>query len=201
MMGVTHIFIGTMSSVILTAPESPGGCLVALVGGAVGGIVCDIDLGSCKRRTDVSQAGQLAAGIALACLTADRLLTIELSRSIRGRTPQEIAAGLTSLATLYLWGRRQPHRGGTHSLAAAAAFGMCIHLVCGSMLAEPFLIAMLSHLVLDLLNCRPVRLLYPMRPGFCLRFCGVDGLSDRLLCTVGFWGTILGIGMYVVRGR
>lgn len=65
------------------------------------------------------------------------------------------------------------------------------------MVTMPFFIGMVSHLVLDLLNRRPLRLLYPLRGGWCLGLCWADGRVDRLLRTMGLLGTVLGIGISI----
>ena len=42
----------------------------------------------------------------------------------------------------------------------------------------------LSHMVLDLLNKKPVEIFYPYKKGVCLRLFSADGLANRLICTV-----------------
>lgn len=193
MMGITHMFAGTVSALLLTEPGSPGSCLAALVGGSLGGIVCDIDLGKRNHPSDARHARRLACAIVLACFAADRFLGGELLRSIRSGRNDAFTAGLFGLALLWIWGRRQPHRGGTHSLLALVMFGGCVRLVCG-MLTGPFLIGMASHLALDLLNRRPLMLLYPLPAGVCLGLCNADGALDRFLRAAGLWGTIFAVG-------
>ena len=57
MMGKTHLFMGITAAAVLTRPDTVGGCLAALMGGAVGGVLSDIDVKSGKGRRD-DPAGQ-----------------------------------------------------------------------------------------------------------------------------------------------
>lgn len=196
MMGMTHIFTGTMAAVLLTEPDSPAGCLAALIGGSLGGIVCDVDLRKGVRPADSLRAGQTVSAVVAGCLLLDWLLGAGLVRSIGKHDAGQVLAGLAGMALLCLWGRTQPHRGGTHSLLAVALLAGCAELVCPR-LTMPFLIGMVSHLALDLLNRRPLRLLYPLRGGWCLGISRADGRLDRLMRTVGMLGTVLGIGISI----
>ncbi|MCC8103522.1 MAG: metal-dependent hydrolase [Clostridiales bacterium] len=50
----------------------------------------------------------------------------------------------------------------------------------------------LSHLLLDCLNKKPVRLLYPIKTGFCMRLCYADGAANKVLLWVGVLLTFCG---------
>lgn len=193
MMGITHVFAGTLSAVALTGARTPEEILAALIGGSLGGIVCDMDLGKNKKTSDVKEAAVYAGAITLGCLAVDRLLDQTLIRSIQSGWPGECGLGLAGLILLWIWGWRQPHRGGTHSLLAMALFGACVDLICG-MVSGPFLIGMASHLVLDFLNRKPLQLLYPLNGKWCLNLCKADGHADRLLQMAGMIGTAVCIG-------
>ena len=196
MMGMTHVFAGTMAALLLTEPDTPAECLAALVGGSAGGVVCDVDLGKGKRPSDSAKAGQTVSAIMALCLLLDWILGTGVVRSIGKNDTGQALAGLAGMALLCLWGRVQPHRGGTHSMMAVLLLAGCMELVC-PMVTVPFLIGMVSHLALDLLNRRPLRLLYPLRGGWCLGISRADGRLDRLLRTVGMLGTVLGIGINI----
>lgn len=194
MMGVTHVWVGTMAAVLLTEPASPQGCLAALIGGSLGGIVPDIDLGSGNRLTDISRSRRITGAITLVCLLVDSYFGGKLMMSFRSNSREELAAGLFGLMLLCLWGWNQSHRGGTHSLLALVLFGGCVELLC-SPLTKPFVIAMASHILLDVLNCSSVQLFYPLRGRWSFRLCKAGGRVDHYLRLIGIIGTVLGIGI------
>ncbi len=196
MMGATHIFIGIMSAIAVTEPNSLDGCLAAAVGGTVGGLLCDIDLKNKKRMLELVPSGRLAAGIVLCCIVLDWYLDAGMIRCVRRGDPVKLMAGTAGLILLCIWGAYQSHRGGTHSLLAVALFGLCAELVC-PVVSKALVIGMLSHLVLDLLNSKPLQLLYPLPGGYCLGLCRADGRLNRWLRIAGLWGTILEIGICI----
>ena len=46
MMGKTHMIAGIGAAVLISPPDTIGGCLQALLGGALGGLICDLDVQS-----------------------------------------------------------------------------------------------------------------------------------------------------------
>ena len=46
MMGKTHMIAGIGAAVLILPPDTIGGCLQALLGGALGGLICDLDVQS-----------------------------------------------------------------------------------------------------------------------------------------------------------
>ena len=200
MMGITHVWVGTMAAVLMTKPATPKDCFAALIGGSLGGIICDIDIGTRGRLTDTNRARKIAGAMTLTCLLADAYFGGGLMAGIRGTSRGRLSAGLIGLLLLCLWGRKQPHRGGVHSLLALLLFSGCVELLC-SALARPFMIAMASHLVLDVLNCGSVRLLYPLQMRWSLGLCRTGGYADRCLRMIGVAGTLLGIGIAIGHFR
>ena len=73
-----------------------------------------------------------------------------------------------------------------------ALAGACVDLICG-MVSLPFMIGMASHLILDVLGKRPVRLFYPLGRGVCLKLCRTGDTCDHFLQKAGLVGTILAL--------
>ena len=57
-------------------------------------------------------------------------------------------------------------------------------------LAIPYAIGYLSHLILDILNKRPVPVLYPIGKGFCLNLCYTGKTANTFFMFVGLVGTV-----------
>ena len=193
-MGMTHVFVGTMSAMMLTELNSPRDCLAALIGGALGAVACDMDLGRSDLRRDATLARRTAGTVILVCLASDALLDAGLILWTRSAPADALTAGLAGSAVLCLWGRCQPHRGAAHSLMMTLLLGMCMKLICAP-LSIPLMIGMGSHLALDMLNRRPMQLLYPLKGGLCLGLCRADGWVDRTLRIAGLLGTVFGVGI------
>ena len=46
MMGKTHMIAGIAAAAFIARPDTLGGCLEAILGGALGGLICDLDVQS-----------------------------------------------------------------------------------------------------------------------------------------------------------
>ena len=190
MMGKTHLFMGITAAAVLTRPDTVGGCLAALMGGAVGGVLSDIDVKSGKGRRDDPDARIMAGGICVLALGVDHLMGGGILAELNACGRERLYLGLGLLALLCMVGYFQPHREFTHSFLALILFSGAVGLF--STTVQPaFAAGFLSHIVLDVLNKKPVRLLFPVGTGFCLKLCYADKGTNRGLLCFGMAFTVL----------
>ena len=199
MMSRTHIFVGTMTAMAVMKPQSAQECVTALIGGLVGGIICDVDL-KIGRASRIKQTAGISGVLLAAGLILNWVLQTGSFRCVCGDAHPTFAPGLFCFSLLVVWGMKQPHRGGMHSLLVVALLGGCVWMMCVAM-AVPFGVAVLSHIALDMLNHKPLRLLYPLSAGWCLGVGRVDGRMNRWLCHMGILGTVFEIGVCIGRIR
>ncbi len=201
MMGPTHVAVGAACALAVAQPTGVAECLVCLAGGALGGMICDID---CGRRGGLKRLAGEGAGrvrgvagrrdlvvgwvLVLACLALWLLASWQegndLRESLVGAVGERRLLGLAALAGLCVAGYLTRHRSFTHSVFGLALMTGAVWAVFEP-LALPFACGMVSHVVLDLLNAQPVRLLYPAKHGFCLRLFKANGIADAMLLTAG----------------
>ena len=66
-------------------------------------------------------------------------------------------------------------------------------------------IGFLTHLVLDLMNRRPVKIFYPHYRGYCLNWCYCDGIVNRIMLLAGsaavIWLLVGKFGVQINRFR
>lgn len=190
MMGKTHIFIGMASAIAITSPNTIGGCLASIMGGAVGGIISDIDVRSNSYCRDALYARLIASGIVVASLAIDFFAGGGIWKNILSTDSTRLFIGIGMFVILCLIGVFQDHREFTHSLIALVLFSLSVGLFCYPIIL-PFAIGFLSHLLLDILNKKPIRLLYPKEKGVCLKLCYSDKIADKVFMVMGIVGTVL----------
>lgn len=76
------------------------------------------------------------------------------------------------------------HRGFSHSLLAMLIETACIWMVFPSV-CVPFMIAFLTHIVLDVMNKKPVCVFYPVKKGICLGWFYADRTADKVFTALG----------------
>ena len=124
------------------------------------------------------------AFVAIAALIEDHLLDAGMWRSLADRGSYLWFAGLVGFVLTCTFAGISSHRGFSHSLLALALETISVWLVFPTA-AMPFAIAFMSHLVLDLMNKRPVRLLYPAKKGVSLKWFYADRLANKFFAFAG----------------
>ena len=85
MMSKTHIAVGIAVSLAACRPSDTVGIFASIAGGAIGGILCDIECKSTPQMQDALTGRIIAAGIAGAMMLADALLKTGLLSGILSR--------------------------------------------------------------------------------------------------------------------
>ena len=159
-----------VAAALLAAGPAAGltGLVAAAAGGAAGAVLPDLDVRDTAHpwRERLTRAG--AAALLVGALVAD---------GAAGAGLGSLALGAAALAALCCAARLSTHRSFSHSLPALAGFSAATHLVCAP-LALFVAAGMASHLMLDLLTHRGLRLLWPARRGFSLGLCRTGGVVD-----------------------
>jgi len=176
--GKTHLAAGLAAALAVCAPQSLTECAAVCIGGAVGGLLCDIDQHAGRGMQEMKSARWFAAAGSLAVAAAEHLAVGGLWRSLTSQPPERQLAGVAILA-LTLWkGFRSEHRTFAHSLLFVLLVSVGCGLVCPPF-AAPVLAGLVSHMALDLLNKKPLRLLWPLPVTLCLHLCASDGAANR----------------------
>ncbi len=190
MMGKTHIAVGIASAYILMQPKTPTEFVVATVGGSIGGVMADIDVKidtrnvfARKATMDAPYGEALAIALSSCAIAADFLLGGDIVSGVIQQRGLALA-GVALLVGFVVFGRRGEHRDRTHSILAQFVSTVAVSLI-DVRIAIAYSIGYASHLLIDLLNKKGIRLLYPMKKTFCFKVCYADRLGNEALLIVG----------------
>ncbi|MEE0060276.1 MAG: metal-dependent hydrolase [Acutalibacteraceae bacterium] len=190
MLGKTHMMVGMATALALTAPDSAGGLIAAIVGGAVGSSISDVDVSVSKRGKDALYTRLIATGLVPIALLIDFIFKGGIVRyMIECPTAYKII-GVLLFVALCVIGKTHGHRGFTHSLLGFVLFCVSVSLFCKPVLV-PFAIGFATHLILDVFNKKPIKLFWPVKKGLCFNLCCADKMVDKLLLLVGSVATVV----------
>ena len=184
MTGRTHLAVGVAAALVAAGPEASLATLAcAAAGGAVGAVLPDLDVRDTAHpwRERLSRVG--AAALLVAALALDAAHGGEMARQAAERGLSAVALGLAILAALACAARLSAHRSFSHSLAALAGFTGATMLACPP----------LAPSVLDALNHRGLRLLWPLRRTLSLGLCKTGGVADACLLVAALVATALAL--------
>ena len=188
MMSKTHITIGTTCALLTTlANPIPTNACLALAGGALGGVMPDVDVIKNDRTGDALQGEIIAVAITVMSLIIDKIFGFNAFQLVEIDKP---LFGLVILVALYILGISRDHRGFTHSLLALIIYSIPI-IVIYKPLTEYYMIGYLSHLFIDLFNKRGIQLFFPLESRFCFGMCYADKLGNNMIMIMGFIATII----------
>lgn len=195
MMGRTHLAIGLATSLAVIRPGSLQECAVAVVGGAVGGVLADNDILDNDYHADALIGQLLAIGLVAITILFDYFFNLGICNTVC-RQPLLPILGGVSFAVLYLIGFFSEHRTFTHSFLALALYSISAWLVYRP-LVYSVSAAYLSHILLDVLNKKTVPILYPLDFGICLKLCYANRTANKVFMYGGFAvsGVLLTIGL------
>ena len=206
MLAKAHIAVGMAAAFSIIRPETVAEALPVIAGGALGCLICDLDCENKSEKSDSSHWRIVMALVAAAALIEDHLLDAGMWRSLGQSgyylwwlfgTSGDYAASPFAAGAQYLWfaglagfvltcvfAGGSGHRGCSHSLLAMGLETACLWLIFPAV-AMPFAIAFSSHVLLDLMNKRSVRLLYPAKKGICLGWFYADRLANKVFAACG----------------
>ena len=178
MTGRTHLAVGVAAALLAAGPAAGlTGLAVAAAGGAVGAVLPDLDVRDTAHpwRERLTRAG--AAALLAGTLVFDAANGTSLAREAVTHGVGPLSLGAVGLVALACAARLSAHRSFSHSLLALAGFAAATHLVCAP-LAPYVALGFATHLALDLLTYRGLRLLWPARRGLSLGLCHTGGVVD-----------------------
>ena len=195
MTGRTHLAVGAAAAMLAAGPAAGlTGLAVAAAGGAVGAVLPDLDVRDTAHpwRERLTRAG--AAVLLVSTLVIDAATGAPLAREAASNELGRLAAGIVALGALACAARLSAHRSFSHSLLALAGFAAATWLVCPP-LAPSVALGFATHLALDALTYRGLRLFWPFHQGFSARLCHTGGVVDACLLVGGLLA-----GAFVVAG-
>ena len=190
----------------IVRPETVAEALPVIAGGALGCLICDLDCENKSEKSDSSHWRVVMVLVAAAALIEDHLLGAGMWRSL-GQSGYYLwrALGMNGNYALsplvnisqYLWfaglagfvitcvfAGGSGHRGFSHSLLAMGLETACLWLIFPTA-AIPFAVAFSSHVLLDVMNKRSVRLFYPAKKGICFGWFYADRLANKAFTACG----------------
>lgn len=189
MMSKTHVAMGTATALLVLQPHDVPSCLIALSGGALGGVVADIDVVKNDYKHDALIGQVVAVSALIISLIIDYFANYGICTSIISQNKIRIIIGIVMYLALLIFGFASEHRTFTHSLLALILFSASIYMIIPQVVLA-YVIGYTIHLILDLLNKKPVPLLFPKEEGICLKLFYAKGVANVCFLLIGVAGTV-----------
>ena len=185
MLGKTHFFIGISTALAVLQPQSVPVLVTGISAAAVGSVISDIDSGTSQAHQEADKVMAVTVSVIGLMLFLEYKFHLGIyERLMKNSSIMRVLTGGILFLIICTYGKDQPHRSFMPSLVAGFMLNCCVNIVYPD--AGPyFAVAFLSHLALDLLNYKRVKIFWPLKKGYSLRFCSADGWVNRLLLWLG----------------
>lgn len=194
MLAKAHITIGMAAALTAIHPETVPDALPVIAGAAAGCLICDIDCDIAAEKKDSSRWRMAMAALFACVLIEDHLLGAGMWEGVH---PQLWFVGAAGFALTCTFAGISKHRGFSHSLLAMAIEAACLRMIFPAV-CIPFIIAFFSHIALDVMNKKPVRVMYPAKKGWCLGWFYANKTADKVFAAAGTAWLFL-IAIYCIR--
>lgn len=187
--------VGTAASLLLMQPKTLPELVLGTGVAAIGSVISDIDIGTSGSRKELNKILCLLAAAVAMTIAAEYIWNIGIYQKLMMKysSNTRMYGSIIIFAVICIFGMATPHRSFMHSMLAGFLLCSCVEVFLPLMVPY-FAVAYCSHLVLDGLNKKPERLLYPIGKGLCLRICSSRGIVNKLLFVVG---SMLSLGTFV----
>ncbi|WP_315074457.1 metal-dependent hydrolase [uncultured Clostridium sp.] len=180
----THAAIGIGTSSFLIPTNDVKTILAGITLAIAGSLIVDVDTPSSKAAVFIKNIICFSAIIILINVFLLQTYNINLINYItQNQELQRLAPGIISLIMLIIIGLNSKHRYFTHSIPIFLAFTTAVYFIVGQFYIW-FSVGYIMHILVDLLNEKPVNLFYPLKKGFCLGICKSSGIVDNTLFIV-----------------
>lgn len=199
MLGKTHVSAGMAASLLVLQPVSIAPLTCALVGGALGGWISDVDVRGSKLVRGATVSACVVALAFVSRFLAEVFSKVEALQVLAPEMGPTSLVGAALFAVVTLFGSFSSHRTFTHSIAGCALWYEAVCLLWPQ-IAAPFGIGLCTHLLLDVLNKAPkgaMQLFFPLGARVCLNACRADGFANALIWSASVIVCVVYVGWLV----
>ena len=190
MLGRTHFFIGISAALAVMQPSSMPTLVAGAGAAAIGGMISDIDSGTSQAHREADKIMTAAIAVTAIVILADYKFHVGIyERLMRNSSIARLLTGAMAFIIICTYGSSQPHRSFMHSFLSLFMLTACIDVIYPDA-APYFAVAYASHLALDLLNYRRLRLIWPMKRGFSLGLCSSQGTHTTTCFCLPVWSAL-----------
>lgn len=179
----THIAFGVAASTALVHTSDLKILLTTIAGATIGSIISDLDSYNSEVSQILNKITVISITTVLACVGISYIFKIDvIDKIIQYKNAANIIIGVLIFLLISVLGSYTKHRTFMHSIPCALIYYFLLSTFLSQSFTLAFIISMLSHILLDLLNHIGVAIFCPLsEKRVCLDLCDSDGIVNRIL--------------------
>ncbi len=199
MLGKTHMVVGIAASLAVTMPEKVTYVIMATGAGAIGALISDIDVETSSSHKDANRIVFATVAITIVSLILEYFAGFGIIDNVRQDSVLfRMVVGALLFVGICAFGKEQPHRSFMHSILALLLLDFSLALIY-TPIVPYFTAGFISHIVLDLLNKKKVKLFYPLKKGICFNLFKAGGTANKMFFVCGCFLTVAELVFFLFR--
>lgn len=180
----THIVCSNALALAFVRPDSPSSLLLTLGAATLGGTISDLDVSSKNSHKYASIFTIICSIILIIIGLSELYLHIGINEWILDNSSYfRIISCFFILVLVCYFGYLMPHRSFLHSFLGIFILCLLCYISLGKVVI-PFMIGIISHVLLDLLTIKGIRLFYPLKNKYSLKLCVYNGKVNYYLFNI-----------------
>ena len=178
----THIACGACLTMLMTRPDNIKYLTLGLAGGVIGSIIPDIDSKNSETNQLFDKVSIITILTIVICFLLEYFFNIGLDKLIfKKNNIEEIIITSILFFVMCIIGSRTNHRSLTHSILGIIIFSFIVNISLPKIFVQTFIIGYISHIMLDLLNHKGLKIFFPFKKRLCLDLCDSDGIVNNII--------------------
>lgn len=200
MMKKTHLAGGLAAAIAIVRPSTINDLTICLASATIGSVISDIDVSSSKSRKELNKILAISITAIVACTLIEMIFHVGILTMLQSQTNvMRALIGVMLFLLICSFGIHTPHRSFMHSITAVIALTGATYMVLPKA-TLPFMVSIISHIVLDLFNKKTVQILYPLKkPRIAFNLCKANGTANTVIFVIANIIIILEIAMFIIN--
>lgn len=178
----THLAVGYAVTMAVTRPKSLQELVMCIGITTIGAVISDIDATTSESKKNLTKVIMITLAGIVSIFAADLFLDAGIINKFKNNENiVRLISGFFLFIGICVFGEHQPHRSFMHSAIGVLAISLSFSVMIPSS-AKYMAVSMLSHILIDMLNKKKIRILYPLKkPKIGFNICYADGLANRVI--------------------
>lgn len=191
----THIAFGVAVSATMVHTTDVKTLLITIAGATIGSALPDLDSYNSEFSQILNKITAIIVSTVIICAVISYVFGIDIiDKIVQFKSATNILIGTLIFLFVSILGSYTKHRTFMHSVTCMGIYYFVLSTFLSQSFTIPFVVGMLSHIVLDLLNHVGVAVLCPFSDKrFCLDLCDSNGLVNKIL----FYASVFGAAYMV----
>lgn len=199
MIAKTHISVAMASTLLITQPKSIEELILCIGVAPVGAVISDIDVSTSESHEAINRLLKVVMIFLIILGFSEYNWNLGIVTSLKNDSNiMKIIIGIAAILGICIFGKNKPHRSFMHSILAIGLLSGATYSVLPKIVPY-FVISMSSHILIDTLNKKRVRIFYPLPGGIALNLCKANGFVNNIIFKVSSLLTIISLIYFTAK--